>query len=56
LFEGETNGDELSKTENDLFDELDEQEPEEDLGDVYLSEDEKAGCVPRRLLLLARQE
>ncbi|CAE6467813.1 unnamed protein product [Rhizoctonia solani] len=56
FFEGETTGDELSKTENALYDELDEEEPEEDLGDVYLSEDEKAGCVPRRLLLLARQE
>ncbi|CAE6444770.1 unnamed protein product [Rhizoctonia solani] len=55
-FEGETTGGELSKSEDALYKELDEEEPEEDLGDVYLSEDEKAGCVPRRLLLLARQE
>ncbi|KAG8681812.1 hypothetical protein FRC11_000648 [Ceratobasidium sp. 423] len=56
FFEGETTGDELSKAETELYNELAEQEPEEDLGDdVYLSDDERAGCVPRRLLLLARQ-
>ncbi|KEP53029.1 hypothetical protein V565_036840 [Rhizoctonia solani 123E] len=56
FFEGETTGGDLSKSEDALYKELEEEEPEEDLGDVYLSEGEKAGCVPRRLLLLARQE
>ncbi|EUC61973.1 hypothetical protein RSOL_410140 [Rhizoctonia solani AG-3 Rhs1AP] len=56
FFEGETTGGDLSKSEDALYKELEEEEPEEDLGDVYLSDDEKAGCVPRRLLLLARQE
>ncbi|CAE7151878.1 unnamed protein product [Rhizoctonia solani] len=56
FFEGETTGGHLSEMEDELFEELDEQAPGEDLGDVYLPEGEKAGCVPRRLLLLARQE
>ncbi|CAE6468862.1 unnamed protein product [Rhizoctonia solani] len=56
FFEGETTGGDLSKAEEVLCRELEEEEPEEDLGDVYLSEGGKAGCVPRRLLLLARQE
>jgi hypothetical protein len=57
FFQDETTGDVLSKAETELYKELNDQEPAEDVGeDVYVEEHEKSGCVPKRLLLLARQD
>jgi hypothetical protein len=62
FFQGETTGEDVCKEETKLLTSLEEEQEPEPLEDgeeeAYVDEDmnEKLGCLPRRLLLLAREE